>query len=140
MSTAFETFKHLFAPLTANCRDFHRIWERSAGAAPPAGRWRGEWRSIETGHHGALLCAIETAAGSTWRAAFRAGYAGVFRACYAIDLHVTPDGDRWVFKGQSDIGWVAGGVYEYDGEATAGTFVSRYRSATDHGEFRLTRP
>ena len=70
---------------------------------------------------------------------FHAGYAGVFRACYSTELSVTSSGAGWSFQGESDIGWLAGGVYRYEGEATTDTFTSRYKSKYDHGEFRLSR-
>jgi len=70
---------------------------------------------------------------------FQARYAGVLRACYATELSAARQGERWTFSGRSDLGRLAGGVYEYDGEATAETFVARYRSTYDHGTFTLRR-
>ena len=43
------------------------------------------------------------------------------------------------FSGGSNLGALAGGAYEYHGHATSDAFVSAYKSAKDHGEFRLTR-
>lgn len=72
------------------------------------------------------------------RASFRAGYARVFRACYAVVLDVSREAERWTFHGTVDIGILAGGVYGYAGEATPPGFVCRYRTGGDPGEFRLT--
>ena len=141
MMTGLRNAKHLFAPLTANCRDFHETW---AAAPPPdgsiAGRWEGEWRSLATGHHGPLSCVLRPLDSARWRACFRASYSGIFRACYATDLTVTQAADRWTFDGGSDLGWIAGGVYTYEGHATPSEFVSSYRSRYDHGRFVLSRP
>jgi hypothetical protein len=139
MLSALRNAPHLLAPLTANCRAFHAKWDQAARAPSPAGRWEGEWRSEASGHHGPLLCVIEIVDPTTWRATFRAGYAAVFRACYTTDLRVSQDNQRWTFRGESNIGRLAGGNYSYEGEATDAWFVSRYRSQSDHGEFRLSR-
>jgi hypothetical protein len=130
---------HLLAPLTANCRRFHDRWEAAAGLRAPGGCWRGEWRSEATGHSGPLRCVVEPTDTGVWRASFHAGYARVFRACYATQLAVTEAGGGWRFKGRSDLGRLAGGVYEYEGEATMSAFRTRYRSRHDHGRFELHR-
>jgi hypothetical protein len=139
--TAFENFKHLFAPLASNCREFRDRWDRAAsgGAGDLTGRWEGEWISGATGHRGPLRCVLERIDDSGWRATFRGGYAGVFRACYSTILTMRRDGERWTFSGESDIGWLAGGVYSSEGEASANELVARYRSRYDQGEFRLRR-
>ena len=140
MFAALRDAKHLLAPLTANCREFHDRWERAGGAGGAIdGRWEGEWVSEANGHRGPLKCVLETVADGRWRASFHAGYAGVFRACYSTELTVTSSGAGWSFQGESDIGWLAGGIYRYEGEATTDTFTSRYKSKYDHGEFRLSR-
>lgn len=132
---------HLLAPLTANCTDFRTHWDRAVAArSGAAGRWEGEWISIASGHRGELKCVIVETGEHHWRARFRAGYAKIFRACYATDFHVArtaPGG--WSFSGRSDLGALAGGLYEYSGEATPETFTCRYTSPHDHGEFRLRR-
>ena len=130
---------HLLAPLTANCRTFHEKWTGAANVPPPSGRWAGEWRSLSTGHSGPLRCVLEVQDDRRWRATFHAGYARVFRACYATSLAVARRGDHWTFSGRSDLGRLAGGLYEHDGEVTDQTLRSRYRSATEHGEFTLRR-
>ena len=130
---------HLLAPLTAYCRDFNNRWERGAGAVSPAGRWSGEWRSEASGRSGRLWCVLEPDGENRWRATFRAGYAGVLRACYCTSLSVDASDERWTFRGRSDLGRFAGGVYEYDGEATTEHFLSSYRNRYDHGTFELRR-
>lgn len=133
---------HLLAPLAANCADFQQAWNRHTSREPGtmAGRWEGEWISIASGHRGPLKCTIDVTGDGLWHARFRAGYAKVFRACYATDFQAARvDGNRWNFSGRSDLGALAGGVYEYSGEAALEAFTCRYTSAHDHGEFRLRR-
>ena len=39
-----------------------------------------------------------------------------------------------------NLGWLAGGVYHYEGRADATNFFSTYTSKYDHGTFQMTRP
>ena len=48
--------------------------------------------------------------------------------------------DSVAFKGQEDLGLLAGGVYFYKGSADGERFTSTYESADDHGRFEMTRP
>lgn len=132
---------HLFAPLTANCRDFNEQWE---GASSPAsggvaGRWEGEWISAASGHRGRLRCVVEPRSDSAWTMWFRSEYGSILRACYRTEFSVARDGDGWTFSGGSNLGVLAGGAYTYHGSATGTELTCDYRSARDHGEFRLRR-
>jgi len=134
-------FLHLFAPLTANCRDFNARWEAAAGldADSVSGRWSGEWVSEDSGHKGPLRCVLTVVSPALWHLAFRAGYLRALRACYTADFTVTQEDGRWAFTGRQDLGRLAGGAYEYSGYATLTEMICRYKSPTDHGEFRLKR-
>lgn len=136
-----DRFLHLFAPLTANCRDFGKRWDaaRRLDAQGISGCWDGEWLSKATGHRGRLRCVVDPVAPALWRMYFRAEYARVLRACYSTDFTVAQGDDRWTFRGGSDLGALAGGAYTYEGHATLTDMVCSYRSARDHGEFRLKR-
>ena len=138
---AVDNFVHLFAPLTANCRDFGERWEqsRTLGSDGISGCWDGEWISAATGHRGRLRCVINPIAPALWRMYFRAEYSKIFRACYSTDVSVRRDGARWTFSGGSDLGVLAGGAYTYSGHATLDELVCSYESSRDHGEFRLRR-
>ena len=132
---------HLFAPLTANCRDFNARWASAAAldATSVSGRWHGEWLSETSGHRGPLRCVLSVVSPALWHLAFFAGYSRVFRACYTTDFSVAQEDGRWAFTGRKDLGVLAGGAYEYSGYATLAEIVCRYRSAKDQGEFRLKR-
>ena len=138
---AIDNFVHLFAPLTANCREFGAKWDHGVTQTSDgvSGCWEGEWISSATGHRGRLRCVISPLAPDRWRMSFRAEYSAIFRACYATDFNVHRDGDRWTFEGGSDLGALAGGAYTYSGHAACDSLVCSYRSARDHGEFRLSR-
>lgn len=132
---------HLFAPLTANCSTFTERWAQGGGRNPAgmSGRWSGEWVSAATGHRGPLRCVSEAVSPDRWHMFFRAEYSRIFRACYATDFAVSKAADRWTFTGASNLGVLAGGAYSYTGHATTGELICDYRSARDHGEFRLRR-
>jgi hypothetical protein len=136
-----DNFIHLFAPLTANCRDFHNRWEQAKGLGPEgvSGCWSGEWTSKSTGHHGRLRCVINPVAPALWRMYFRAEYSTLFRACYATDFAVHQKDGGWSFSGGSDLGVLAGGEYSYSGHATLESLVCSYKSSRDQGEFKLRR-
>ncbi|MBA3885159.1 MAG: hypothetical protein H0X67_05430 [Acidobacteria bacterium] len=144
MRRVLENAKHLLAPLRSNCKEFYARW-KAAGVPDDredmSGRWEGEWISAATGHRGPLRCVMEVLTPERWAGTFRGRYAKVFRACYATDLHTAKLGpDRYTFSGKTDLGWAAGGAYEFDGHGSAAELVFRYRSRMDHGEFRLRRP
>jgi hypothetical protein len=139
--SVFDNLIHLFAPLTANCRDFQVLWDQSVplGAAGIGGCWEGEWISAANGHRGRLRCVLQPIEPAVWRMFFRGEYSKVFRACYSTEFHVVPAAGSWTFSGGSDLGALAGGAYRYEGSATLEALTCHYRSARDHGEFRLRR-
>ena len=131
----------MFAPLAANCRDFQHRWDQATALDREgiSGCWEGEWVSAASGHRGRLRCVINPVAPALWKMHFRAEYAKVFRACYCTDFNVVQGEGRWTFTGSSDLGALAGGQYTYNGHATIEQLVCAYKSARDHGEFRLSR-
>ena len=139
--SVFDNVIHLFAPLTANCSDFKQRWEHAARSQSGelAGCWEGEWISAATGHRGRLRCVVDPLSSDRWRMFYRAEYAKVFRACYATEFRVVRENARWTFSGGSDLGALAGGAYEYRGWATPEALTCSYKSAKDHGEFRLRK-
>ena len=50
------------------------------------------------------------------------------------------NGDVIRFNGQENLGWLAGGVYRYDGTTDGQAFDCTYQSKHDHGRFQMTRP
>jgi hypothetical protein len=55
-------------------------------------------------------------------------------------MTLQPDRDGWLLEGGADLGWLAGGKYEYNGRATPSRFFCTFQSEEDHGVFSLQRP
>jgi hypothetical protein len=130
--------------VTSGCSSFNRDWRRAATQAEPptgmAGRWEGRWWSDYNGHNGKLRCLITPLNEHEYAARFRASYLAVLRFEYTVTLQTIPTADGWIFRGEADLGKVAGGVYQYDGTITAGTnFHSAYRASVDHGFFQMQK-
>jgi len=75
---------------------------------------------------------------SLYLARFRPTYAAVLHFSYAAQLEIQPHDVGWEFDGEADLGKL-GGVYYYEGRATATNLISTYRSKYDHGIFELNR-
>jgi hypothetical protein len=135
----------LLAALATGCSSFSRGWKAALSTPPPegdfSGAWTGSWRSNVTGHHGNLRCLVARLDGSRYRARYKATYRKLFRFGYAVEMLVTRSGDGvFQFRGQADLGWWGGGVYRYEGTATATNYFATYQSKYDHGTFQMTRP
>jgi len=129
--------------LVTGCTSFGREWKQASTAVADrhgmAGRWEGEWRSHKNRHHGKLR-AIATARGAhRYQVRYRAGFAGIFRFGYRMEMDVTPSGEgRCEFAGQASLGLA--GVYQCAGHADGTSFVARYATKGDYGVFELRRP
>ncbi len=132
------------ALLTFGCSTFERDWKRAAVMPIPAagieGRWEGTWLSDYNSHNDVLRCLITRGTNGVHQARFHAKYEKVFSFEYKVDLQVESSGSGYKFTGAADLGWLAGGLYQYVGEATLTNFFSTYRCKYDHGTFRMTRP
>jgi hypothetical protein len=126
---------HTLAALTSNGGAFHAAWREAA----PGERWAGEWRSQANGHHGALRCVLRRRENGKWDAWFHARYARFLRVCYEVELAAPADGARFLLAGASDLGALAGGVYQYEGELSGDRLHCTYRCRYDHGAFSLAR-
>ena len=126
------------------CSTFNRDWKAAASTAAPAndltGRWEGTWRSEATGHHGKLRSLVTHLEGGDYQARYRAKYLRIMSFCYPVRLKVAAVEDGFKFNGEADLGWYAGGRYQYEGRANATNFFSTYKSKDDHGSFQMTRP
>ncbi len=126
------------------CSTFNRDWKAAASTAAPAnditGRWEGTWQSEATGHHGELRSLVTHLAGGDYQARYRAKYLRILSFSYPVRLKVAAAGDGFKFNGEADLGWYAGGRYQYESRASATNFFSTYKSKDDHGSFQMTRP
>jgi hypothetical protein len=127
---------------------FNRDWKRATNAHPLEtrdsnkailGRWEGTWKSDVNGHTDRLRC-IVTRQDAGFRARFHANYKKIFTFTYAVPLQVEQRDGRSHFSGAANLGWYAGGRYQYEGAASATNFTATYRCKSDHGIFQMTRP
>ena len=137
----------------AGCSTFNHDWKLLASEpltpepddphAGLLGRWQGEWRSDSNGHHGGLRCIIERDATDEHtgdlHARFRATYGWCFVFEYAMPMEAEVEGDSYRFSASADLGWLAGGVYQYNGTVEGDAFHATYESRGDHGVFEMTR-
>ena len=125
---------------------FNRAWHQAGRTARPAdsieGRWEGRWLSDHNGHTGRLRCVLTRSGNNTntYTAHFRATYWKIFRYSYKASFPFEPREGLWHFQGDENLGWLAGGVYHYEGQVSSTNFHSAYRSKYDHGTFEMSRP
>ena len=134
----------MMASLCGGCCSFNREWKRVARQPPStneiAGRWTGQWRSDENGHHGKLRCLLTPHAPDAYMARFHARFWKIFTANYLVPLSATNINGEYKFSASANLGRLSGGTYSYDGSATATQFHSTYSSKYDHGVFEMRRP
>ena len=121
------------------CSTFNNEWKKAATVPPHTGdiigRWEGSWLSDKNGHHGKLRCLVTRIDERHYRARYKATWWKVFRFGYIVTMRVEKPDTVFKFEGEANLGWLAGGVYRYDGQATSTNFFSTYKSKYDHGAF-----
>ena len=128
--------------LTA-CSSFNPDWkslDHQSSLSGIEGRWTGIWKSDRNQHTGRLRCILTRQTDARYLARFEAKFWKLFTAHYAVPLSVRPRGDEWEFFGTENLGWYAGGRYNYEGVVNKTNFFSTYRCKWDHGVFRMSRP
>jgi hypothetical protein len=124
------------------CSTFDRDWEAMAQTPAGAGiegRWSGIWYSAANGHSGGLRCMLTADESGTLTARYRATYAGFLSFEYTMPMAVREEDGAYHFAAEADLGWLAGGRYEYAGTVAGDEFTSTYDCDRDHGTFRMTR-
>jgi len=146
-NTAIAAILGLILCLVASgCSSFHKNWRTASKLKTPnddiSGRWTGIWKSDSNGHNDKLRCIISKIDDQHYNAQFHAKYKKILSFGYTVPLTVTVtnQSDRRDFKGEADLGKLAGGLYTYEGFATPTNFFSRYNSRYDHGIFEMVRP
>ena len=130
---------------TAGCSSFENDWQAANGfAVGIEGRWEGTWSSDASGHQGGLRCLVTRRADegfdARYRATYDSGLCGTVSFEYTVPMKIQSGPDGWRLQGRADLGWLVGGVYEYDGLATPERFFCTYEASGDHGIFTLRRP
>jgi hypothetical protein len=130
--------------LLCGCSSFNSEWRRAGRQPAPqdsiVGRWEGRWLSDVNAHTGKLRCIITGETNGICAARFRATYQQILSFSYTVELQVDQRDSGWVFSGEEDLGAIAGGIYRYQGTATATNFHSTYDSKYDRGLFEMRRP
>jgi hypothetical protein len=126
------------------CSTFNHDWKTTLAAPAPtndlAGPWKGTWLSEKDGHTGELRCLVTKAEANNYQFRFKAVFWKIFRYSYTVQMPVTKTGEEYKFAGDENLGWLAGGVYTYNGKITGTNFSSTYKCKYDNGTFQLTRP
>jgi hypothetical protein len=139
----FRGFSHILAALFNNRSRFERAWRDYQPAADAlksiAGRWQGEWISETTRHRGELKCLLSRPDAEQLEAIFLAAFWRFLRVGYGVRLSATATGGGFRLKGHSDLGALAGGIYQYEGEVNLAQFNCSYRCKYDNGLFQLKR-
>ena len=130
--------------LASGCSSFNHEWRKAAAnpvlANDIQGAWQGKWISEASGHSGKLRCVVVKSDLDLYQARFHAKYRKIFSFGYTVPLKVERAADSFHFSGEADLGYLAGGVYHYDGHADGTNFFSNYSSKYDHGIFQMKRP
>ena len=126
------------------CSSFNSEWRRVGKQPVPqnsiAGRWEGRWLSDVNAHTGKLRCIISGETNGICQAQFRATYKTILSFSYTVPMQVERRDGVWQFRGEEDLGALAGGMYRYTGSATVTNFHSTYDSKYDRGLFEMSRP
>lgn len=123
---------------------FEREWRAASQYSYPeqelAGCWEGTWQSDYNGHNGGLRAIITKQGDGYYDAHFHATYAVLIPYEFRLPLLVTDDGKAYALEGEADLGWLAGGLYTYNGSATGTDFLAAYCAENkDHGTFTMQK-
>lgn len=121
-------------------RDYEAALDQSVAADSPEGPWKGRWVSNKNGHKGELRCIVEKGIEETYTARFKARFWKCFTYTSTAELQMAEgDGER-TFSGDAQLGWLAGGQYDYEGRVNQKFFFSEYENKWDYGTFYMERP
>lgn len=146
MKRVYSIFALVVLGMVSGCASFDSLYDKAiAQGAPPAGSvegaWDGTWQS-QAGHGNDRLRAIVTKTGAdTYHVWFRAHFWGIFQASQEVDLKASSAAGAAEIKGagEQDLGWLYGGVYQYEATISPVKMDATYKSKFDHGEFHLGR-
>ena len=106
----------------------------------PTGRWRGEWRSESTGHHGPLRARVRQLSPTSYRAIFSGRFFKVIPFIYPTKLSViAAEGETQAEQLESIQKLPFLGTYRMEATVTSDEFKAKYESRRDVGTFNLSR-
>lgn len=133
----------LLATALVGCGGFDKEFKALASQPPPndvSGAWIGTWQNTNNSHGGDLYAIVVEASPGVYFTSFKATYGKFMTFKTHATLRGTTRGGTAHFQGEEDLGWLAGGVYTYDGYATPQEFFSTYTSKNDEGTYTMRRP
>lgn len=111
--------------------------ERSSHAQSPAGRWRGEWTSGSTGHHGPMRASIRPQSDGTYSARFSGRFFVVIPFTYRVDMvPASPGSNRLV--ADKKLGPIMGS-YRMQTHFGSQSMSGQFQAAGDKGTVQMTR-
>lgn len=131
--------------LATACSTFERDWRAAteSNATGIEGRWVGRWNSNTNGHNDILRCLVTKKTDTVYETRFHAKYSRWIIPLgfgYGMDMNVTAADGVYQFRGQADLGMLAGGVYQYTGEGNTTDLRFNFQAEKDRGTFSLQRP
>jgi len=127
--------------VATGCSSFNRDWRESKVVANSfEGPWDGTWVSETSGHRDRLRCIVTRKSADQFEARYKARYRKIISFSYTTPLSATESNLTWHFKGEANLGKLAGGVYSYQGAASSSNYFSTYTSKYDQGIFQMQRP
>ena len=130
--------------LVAGCSSFSREWKAADRPATDPlgieGRWIGTWQNTNNTHADKTRAVMTRTGDGVYDVHFHAKYKTVLGFKYRATFRGTAENGAFVFRGEEDLGVLAGGLYRYAGKVSPTNFYSTYESKYDTGTFTLRRP
>lgn len=127
----------------SGCLSFEKRWKESAHYMTPpgsiAGRWHGNWTSEEHNRQGGLRCIITQLRGGDYEARFCTMFAWIIPWECTVGISGKTEGGLLHFSGKQNLGFLWGGIHNYEGKAGPDRFFATYTSGSDEGSVEMTR-
>lgn len=109
----------------------------SVEAQSPAGRWRGDWTSGSTGHHGPMRVNIRPQSNGTYSARFSGRFFIVIPFTYRVDMVPAFPGSNHLVADKK-LGPVMGS-YRMQTVFGSQSMIGQFQAAGDNGAVQMTR-
>jgi hypothetical protein len=134
----------LLLPSLAGGSSFQREWDASTNVVVPAGdisgRWEGTWQNSSNTYQDKMRAILTRVGPNEYVARFHAKYFKILSFAYQTTFKGSWEGNEFVFRGEVNLGWYAGGVYRYAGRISPTNFFSTYDNRHNSGTYTLKRP
>ena len=134
----------LLGATSTGCSSFSKKWDTAAPTgSDPLGievRWIGTWQNTYNTHADRMRAVMTRVSSDEYRVYFHAKYKKLLSFKYEATFRGQLDSGVFVFRGEENLGVMAGGLYRYTGRVSPTNFFSTYDSKYDSGTFTLHRP